>query len=296
GACAGADSGQSEATAVTDPGSPAPDATAAGGGRADADLVAQVDTPDGRKVIHRASIAIEATDTRAVYQDILALVEASGGFVGSADIADPDSGEDQPRITMTIRIPATDLATSLEAIAALGTRVVTQSQQGQDVTEEYVDVEARIDNLTLLETELRELLEDVRAQADVDPAKLLQVFNEISRVRGEIEQFEGRIQVLDDLTSLATVDVSIVPTPAVTPVVDDEWAPLSVARGALADLVSAFHDIADVGIRLVVYVLPILLVLVVIPGIVIWQLRNRWTRRHPPAGPPQEKILETADK
>jgi hypothetical protein len=51
-----------------------------------------------------------------------------------------------------------------------------------------------------------------------------------------------------------------------------------------------------VGIRLVVYVLPILLVLVVIPGVVIWQLRNRWTRRHPPAGPPQEKILETAGK
>ena len=257
-----------------------------------------IDTPEGRKVIHRAAIAIEATDTRSVYRSIQELVDRSDGFIASATVSDPATGEDQPRITMMLRIPAADLTTALEAIGALGTRVVSQSQEGQDVTEEYVDVEARIDNLTLLETELRELLEDVRQQADADPAKLLQVFNEISRVRGEIEQFQGRIQVLDDLTSLATVEVSVVPAPAVAPVVAEEWAPLTVAREALADLVGAFQNLADLGIRLVVFVLPVVLVVLVIPGLIIWKVGGRFTRRGARAGEtnPEDQALESADK
>lgn len=268
------------------------------GERAAGDDAVTIDTPEGRKVIHRATIAIEATDTRSVYRAIQELVDRSDGFIASATVSDPATGEDQPRITMRLRIPAADLTTALEAIGALGTRVVSQSQEGQDVTEEYVDVEARIDNLTLLETELRELLEDVRQQADADPAKLLQVFNEISRVRGEIEQLQGRIQVLDDLTSLATVEVSVVPAPAVAPVVAEEWAPLTVAREALADLVGAFQNIADLGIRLVVFVLPVVLVVLVIPGLIIWKV---WGRFAPPNAtavetPPEEPALESADK
>ncbi|MGH8912483.1 MAG: DUF4349 domain-containing protein [Acidimicrobiia bacterium] len=274
----------------------AADTTAAGGDETAArGESVSFDTPESRKVIHRATISIEATDTRSAYDAVQDLVDASDGFIESATLADPTSGEDQPRINMVIRIPAADLSTTLDAITALGTRVVSQSQQGQDVTEEYVDVEARIANLTLLETELRELLEDVREQADADPAKLLAVFNEISRVRGEIEQHQGRIQVLDDLTTLATVEVSMVPTPAVSPVVAEGWTPLVVAREALADLVTALQGIGDIAIRFVVFVLPVLLVLAV-PGWLIWHFGRRYVRRQDPTSPtpPSEPMSGTA--
>lgn len=232
-------------------------------------------TPEDRKVIQRASITIEATDTRTTYQTIQRMVDESGGFIQSAAISDPESPADQPQIEMVLRIPAADLTSVLEEIGALATRVVSQSQQGQDVTEEYVDVQARIDNLALLETELRALLADVRQNPEADPAKLLQVFEQISQVRGQIEQLEGRRQILDDLTSLATITVAIHPTPAVTPVVAEGWAPLSVAREALADLVAAFQGLAELGIRFLVYVVPLLLIFVGLPGLIIWRLRHR---------------------
>lgn len=233
-------------------------------------------TPDNRKVIHRASISIEAENTRNVYASIQDMVEDAGGFLQSANISDPQTGEDQPRIDLVLRIPADDLNSALDDIEALGTRLISQSQQGQDVTEEYVDVEARISNLSLLEDELRALLEDVRDQPEADPAKLLQVFNEISRVRGEIEQLEGRRQVLDDLTALATVEVQVTPTPDATPVVAEGWAPLAVARQALQDLVTAFQGLGDLAIRFGLYVAPLALIFLGIPGLVVWRLRRRF--------------------
>lgn len=241
-----------------------------------------------RKVIHRAAISIEANDTRSVYDAVQALVDKADGFVESATVSDTTAGEDQPRIHMVIRVPAADLPTTLDAIAGLGTRVVSQSQSGEDVTEHYVDTKARVENLTLLETELRELLADVRNQDDADPAKLLAVFNEISRVRGEIEMYQGQLQVLDDLTSLATIEVSVVPAPAVTPVVAEGWAPLVVAREALGDLVSTLQGVGDFGIRFVVYVLPIALVVIGIPALLLWRFSRSWSRRRPQPEPTTE--------
>lgn len=243
-------------------------------------------SPEGRKVIHRASISIEAEDTRAVYATIQEMVEVAGGFIQAASVNDPHTGEDQPRIDMVLRIPADDLNTTLEDIAALGTRLISQSQHGDDVTEEYVDIEARISNLSLLETELRALLEDVRQQPEADPAKLLQVFNEISRVRGEIEQLEGRRQVLDDLTALATVEVQVSPTPDATPVVAEGWAPVAVARQALQDLVAAFQGIGDFAIRFGLYVAPLALIFLGLPALGVWRLRRRFGLRRvtEPAG------------
>jgi hypothetical protein len=236
-----------------------------------------------RKVIHTAAISIEAEDTRAAYRRIQAMVEEGGGFIQSATVADVEASEDQPRIDLVVRIPAGDLTNTLEAIGALGTRIVSQSQQGQDVTEEYVDLEARIENLSLLERELRALLAEVRQNPEADPQKLLEVFNEISRVRGEIEQLEGRRRLLDELTDLATVEIAIDPTPAATPVVAEGWAPLAVARQALQDLVGAGQGVVDFLIRFGIYVLPLLLVFVGVPALVVWRFRNRLRpKRHAP--------------
>lgn len=237
-----------------------------------------VDRSGSRMVVRTAALTIEAENTRATHDAVRDLVEGAGGFISAATIHEPQGREDQPRVHMVLRVPADDVSRFLEEIAALGTRLVTLSERGQDVTEEYVDVEARIANLTLLEQELRALLAEVRQNADADPAKLLQVFNEISRVRGEVELLEGRRRLLQEQVQLATVELQILPTPAVTPVVAEDWAPVTVARQALADLVASLQGIADTAIRLTVYALPLLLIFVALPGFLVWKLRHRLFR------------------
>ncbi|HLT96446.1 MAG TPA: hypothetical protein VK070_06620, partial [Acidimicrobiia bacterium] len=93
---------------------------------------------------------------------------------------------------------------------------------------------------------------------------------------------EGRRQVLTDLTDLATVEVQVVPAPAVSPVVADAWAPLTVARQSLQDLVGALQVIADGAIRFGVFVVPLLL-LAAVPAYFIWRFRNRFSRDIPSA-------------
>ncbi len=104
----------------------------------------------------------------------------------------------------------------------------------QDVTEEYVDVEARLTNLEALETELRALLAEVRQDAAGKPAALLQVYDEIGCTREEIELIAGRQRLLDDLVALATITVTVKPSPIVAPVVDEGWQPEATVREAVA--------------------------------------------------------------
>jgi hypothetical protein len=134
------------------------------------------------------------------------------------------------------------------------------------------------------------LLAEVREQADADPAKLLAVFNEVSRVRGEIEQLQGQLNYLNDVVALATLTVYLAPTPAAVPIVEETWAPLEVARESLRNLVSGLQDIGEWAINVVIYTLPLLLLTLGIPLLVLYLLYRWWKKRRRPAPPAPEPI------
>jgi hypothetical protein len=152
-------------------------------------------------------------------------------------------------------------------------KVVSESQTADDVTDQFIDLEARLTNLEALEVELRALLTEVRQQPEADPDKLLRVFNEIANVRGQIEQIQGQLDYLEDVVDLATLSIGLTPTPAVVPIADDTWEPVEVARDALRNLVTGFQGVADWAIGFALYTLPMLLILLGVPGLV--GLRSR---------------------
>ncbi|MDP9495741.1 MAG: DUF4349 domain-containing protein, partial [Actinomycetota bacterium] len=139
--------------------------------------------------------------------------------------------------------------------------------------------------LEALEVELVALLAEVRQQPEADPTKLLQVFNEVSRVRGEIEQLQGQLNYLNDVVSLATVSIYLAPTPAAVPIVEETWAPLQVARDSLRNLVSGLQEIAELGINFALYVLPLLLVTLGIPLLALYLIYRWWKKRRPVTSP-----------
>ncbi|MGF1666513.1 MAG: DUF4349 domain-containing protein [Acidimicrobiia bacterium] len=247
-----------------------------------------------RKVIRTGQMEIEVTDTRAAMEEITRLVNRSGGYVSSSEVA-PSGAEEQPYVTLIIRVPAGDLDTALSAIRELSEKVAYESIQSQDVTEEYVDIEARLRNLTALETELVALLAEVRTQPDADPQKLLTVFNEVSRVRGEIEVLEGRRRLIDNQASLSTITVTISPSPSSTPIVEEGWAPLVTVRNATGDLVEALQTMANAGIWLVVFALPVLALIALPIWVGLRILKRVSRRRHTPIEAPSAE-LETVDQ
>ncbi len=262
------------------------DAAFAGGPVASAEF-GQIDL--GRKVIRNAQLALESKDTVALFDQITALVEGSGGYIVDATIQ-PTEDDVPPVISATLRVPNNGLSTSLAAIEKLADEVVSKSLSSQDVTEEFVDIEARLGNLKALEVELRKLLIEVSDNTNADPGKLLQVYTEISDVRLQIEEIEGRKQALTNLVALATVQISIAPVPTIVPIVEKPWQPAIVAKGALADTVEAGQSVVEWGIRFGLNTLPILIVIGIPAWFVArWGIR-RYRRMRPAPAQPAETV------
>lgn len=300
GACSGMDdSGESQATPAAD------EAASLGGDSGETEGATapdEVGVTDGvvtnrevvdRKVIRTGQMEIQVSDTRGAMDAVTRLVDRSGGYVSSSEV-NPSGSDGQPTITLTIRVPAGDLDTALAAIRELSEEVVYESIQSQDVTEEYVDIESRLRNLTALETELVALLAEVRLQGDADPQKILTVFNEVSRVRGEIEVLEGRRRLIDNQASLSTISVTISPTPTSQPIVEEGWKPLETARDAAGDLLESLQTFGNVAIWLVVFALPVVLMVALAVWVLLRLIKVVQRRSSTPAATPQSPVDDVA--
>lgn len=226
-----------------------------------------------RMIIRTADLSVVVTDAALTQQFVVDTVNAMGGYI--ADSTSWREGE-QLRVRMTVRVPAEDLDALLAAIKAQVVRVQQENIKGQDVTEEYSDLTAQLTNLEATEKELRELLAEVR-QKTQKAEDVLAVYRELTNIRGEIERVKGRIQYLSTLTSLATVNVDLIPDVLAKPVVEPGWRPLETLKNAGRTLVNALKGLVDAVIWLVVVVLPVL-ILIAIP-ITLIVLLIRWLRR-----------------
>jgi predicted nuclease with TOPRIM domain len=103
-----------------------------------------------------------------------------------------------------VRVPVERYKEFLAAVRELG-EVRSITSDSKDVTAEFFDVDARVRNKQREEERLLKLLEEATGKLN----DILEVERELSRVRGEIEQLQGRLRVLKDLTSLTTIDIRI---------------------------------------------------------------------------------------
>ena len=230
--------------------------------------------PQRRHVIRNAELVVEADDPGPARQRAVGVVEKLGGFVLSSDTlsAGRETRRDPPRIDLVLRVPAAAFEVALQELRDLGHGVAREQVTGVDVTEEWVDLEARIQTEHAFEAQLLEILKSAKTVSE-----MMEVHGRLAEVRGEIEKLEGRRRFLDDRTSLSTIRLEIV-GPAVR---GGQGIGASIRRAA-DDVVSVAAGIVIGGIRLVGVLLPIF-VLIVLPGVAIARiaLRRRAARRLP---------------
>lgn len=229
--------------------------------------------PVDRKIIQNTNLTVRFEDVAAAAERIREIARAHGGYVVEANVSRTDDG--QFRGTMTLRVEADRLDAVITEIKGLGRETLDERTSATDVTEEYVDLSARLENLERTERELQALLTEVR-QNTRRAEDVLAIYRELTQIRAQIEQIQGRLQYLDTLSALATIQVSLVPPTAV--VADPGWTVSGTVRDALRDLVSALQSIAGAAIYLAIVGLP-LLALVGIPILAGLALLRRLLRR-----------------
>jgi hypothetical protein len=208
-----------------------------------------------RLVIKNASVSVQVEDVAGAEAQIRARAEALGGYVVSVQTS--GSGEYLSSY-ITFRVPAQRFEEALSGVEGLAKEVLSRTVSGDDVTEEFVDLESRLRNLEATRDRLLALLEKATRVEDA-----LQVNQALTDVQGEIEQIQGRMKYLRDSAAFSTINAELRPVPPPPTIIEpDGWQPLRVAAEALAGLVSFGQDLLSVGIVLLVWTpvwLPILL-------------------------------------
>jgi major membrane immunogen (membrane-anchored lipoprotein) len=161
--------------------------------------------PIERKIIRNAELRLESDAPEEAQQKITAIAEGKGGFV----IESTQQGSDvtsvkRDTVTMTIRVPAAKFNETLDEIRKAANRVIVETVKGQDVTEEFIDIEANLKTKKALEEQFLEIMKRSNSVADA-----LNVQRELANVRGEIEKIEGRKRFLENQSSLSTIKVTL---------------------------------------------------------------------------------------
>jgi len=197
-----------------------------------------------RKVIYDATIDLVVQSVDEAIRRVGELVEQSGGYIAEQDMAGSPGSKRSQR--WKIRVPIEKFESFVASVSSLG-ELEQFNRKSQDVTAQYYDVDARVKNKKVEEQTLQKLLEE-RSGALED---VLKVEVELSRVRGEIEQLQGQLRVMENLSALATLTLNVreretFEPPA--PVVAD--FPTQVAR-AWGD---SLRDLVDLGKAVTLFV------------------------------------------
>jgi len=165
--------------------------------------------PTERMVIYNAYVSLETSDIQGVLAKIRSLAEGYGGYVTGSSRSTYGT---QAMAEIAIRVPKDKFHVAVQEIETYG-KVLDERTTSEDVTEQYIDLKARLDNLQRQENRLREILGMARTVDEV-----LNVERELERVRGEIESLQGQINYLERSVAMSVITVRLTePPPPFTP-------------------------------------------------------------------------------
>lgn len=208
-----------------------------------------------RKIIRNADITIEVSSTVDAQHQVTSIAESHDGFVVTSEAKQRESNDPAQRtleIKLVVRVPSNQFGRAFDEIKKLAGNTPAEQVTSQDVTEDFIDLEARIKTQKALEVQFLEIMRQANKIADA-----LEVQRQIAEVRTEIEKLEGRKRFLENRSSLSTINVNIqTPKPIITVTQTGFGHSL---REAVSDSISLASDMVLFFARSVIMLLPVFL-------------------------------------
>jgi len=226
-----------------------------------------------RKIIRNGDLTLETGSPTDGLRRITAVAESHGGFVVNSEFTqNPVAAGTRPSQTVTViaRVPASQFASALDEIRGAGERVISEKISGQDVSEEYLDLEARLRTKKALEAQFLEIMKQAHKVQDA-----LDVQSQLADVRTEIERFEGKRRFLENQAALSTITTTLqMPQPIVAPTTGSFGSSVKRTVGDAVDLAAS---IILFIIQAVIIIIPIGL-FAGLPAWLIWRVVRRRVR------------------
>ncbi len=215
-----------------------------------------------QKIIKTGNLSLHVEDVRETADAVKATVLEWGGDVDSSSVTRYDNyyvGY------LTIRVPSDQFDAAMTSLKEMAVYVDSEDTNAQNVTEAYMDLEARLTNFKAEEQQYLDILD--RA---VTVDETLQVTSALSNVRYQIESLEGQIKYYDSNVSYSTINLTLSEDASVSSTTET-WKPLSTVREATSDWIVFLQGLVDRVIYLAIFTWPLLLI-----GFSYWM----WRRSH----------------
>ena len=223
-----------------------------------------------RKIIKNADVRLLVKDTDVAIDRSTQVISDLGGYIISSRVWYQDYfGNNLKYATITIGIPVDQFEQALLRFRGLSIRVLDENATGEDVTDQYVDLQSQLENL---EATRARILEFLQAAKTVDEA--LRINQQLSDIENQIEQIKGRMNYLADRSSFSTITVNFEPefpiltaTPTLTPeptltprptFTSTPWKPGETFTDASRTVTNTYRGLIDFLIWIVVVVIPVL--------------------------------------
>jgi hypothetical protein len=223
-----------------------------------------------RKIIRNAEITIEVPSTTDAQHQVTSIAETHGGFVVTSEAKQRESNDPAQRtldIKLVVRVPSNQFGRAFDEIKKLAGNTPSENVTSQDVTEDFIDLEARIKTQKALEVQFLEIMRQANKISDA-----LEVQRQIAEVRTDIEKLEGRKRFLENRSSLSTINVNIQTPKPVIAVTESGFR--QSLREAVSDSIS-LSDLVLFFARFLIMMVPVAL-FVLLPSALM--IRYLWQR------------------
>jgi tetratricopeptide (TPR) repeat protein len=234
-----------------------------------------------RMLIKTATLNCEVASYDEALAQIQKIAAQYSGYVVASNMQ--VSVEDVKSGTVTLRIEAKNFDAALQALKQIAKKLDSESLQGNDVTEEFYDLTARLENKRKAEKRYQEILASAKTTKDI-----LEVEQALTNVREEIERMEGRKRYLEDQVALSTITVNLhEPYPLMA---SGRYGFLAQMRRGIENGVSGFSEVLSACITFAIAGIPIFVLL----SVLIWAIR-RYRRKSKTVSAVKSNMAEKKD-
>ncbi len=209
-----------------------------------------------RKIIKKANLNLEVENIGKIDKKIIGLITDFNGYIASS--RKWQNSNQQNYYSYTLKVPQNNFMNLLQKIKTLG-KLKDERITGQDITMEYIDLQARLKNYKSEEVRYLELLEKAQDVEDI-----LKIEKELNRVRRDIERLQGRLNYYDNQTNLSTIDLQLREPERV---ISTDWKITESFKRAIRGFISSINWI----IVLIGTLIPWLIILGIV-GIALYKL------------------------